>query len=581
MNKPKFDPNKPFDVVDSKPKFDPSQPFEPLDDVSKIETALRGYTQGVSLDFQDELGGAMSAAGRLFGLENIGGNVRDWGIADDGPTLNPEKLKEAYIQTRDAEREANKAAQESNPSTYLASNVGGALTSSMMPGMGVFNAAKGASTLSKVGLAAAQGGLSGAGMSEAEDLTGLAKDTTTSAALNAGFAGVGEKVLSPLASKLGNSLKNVGGYADTATDWTLKKTGKVLANIDEADTTRYLNNRDAINNSMDIGDLGEKLIQGSDNTNSLISKMFEKSSRLSNEAWETLKPNQTISKKSIQDSILKVQNDLLTDGQLIGKNQARVYADLTTLSKQLGGLQDNIPEPIMKRVIQALDKNIDWDNQKESLANDAFSKIRTSIDETLKKQNPAYKNAMAATEEVTKSINTVKKAFENRQNPDDFNKFIRGVKNLGNKDPQNLANKALDSIKKHTGEDLKEQILNSQAKSSFSKDTTNGSRKTLAGAALGKLAGAFVGGTPGYVIGEAAGGIAGSSADKYAGKVMKGLLDGKITAAEYATKFNGTKYANILKDAASRGNKSLAATHFLLSQKDSEYRKMTQGDDEE
>ena len=98
---------------------------------------------------------------------------------------------------------------------------------------------------------------------------------------------------------------------------------------------------------------------------------------------------------------------------------------------------------------------------------------------------------------------------------------------------------------------------------------------------LGKLAGAFIGGTPGYVIGEAAGGIAGSSADKYAGKVMKGLLDGKITAAEYATKFNGTKYANILKDAASRGNKSLAATHFLLSQKDSEYRKMTQGDDEE
>ena len=49
-NKPKFDPNKPFTIVDEKPKFDPSRPYTAVEDATEIDSALRGAAQGASFD---------------------------------------------------------------------------------------------------------------------------------------------------------------------------------------------------------------------------------------------------------------------------------------------------------------------------------------------------------------------------------------------------------------------------------------------------------------------------------------------------------------------------------------------------
>jgi hypothetical protein len=77
------------------------------------------------------------------------------------------------------------------------------------------------------------------------------------------------------------------------------------------------------------------------------------------------------------------------------------------------------------------------------------------------------------------------------------------------------------------------------------------------------------------------GAAAGAAGDKYAGVVMKHVLDGRISAPQYVAKFANTKFYKILNDAASRGNKSLAATHFLLQQTNPEYRQMSQDEGDE
>lgn len=77
MNKPKFDPNKPFEVVDGvKPKFDPNKPFEVVDDSDFFskETAMKALDYGIrGLDYGGGLvrTGVANVAGLLSGKGNI------------------------------------------------------------------------------------------------------------------------------------------------------------------------------------------------------------------------------------------------------------------------------------------------------------------------------------------------------------------------------------------------------------------------------------------------------------------------------------------------------------------------------
>lgn len=129
------------------------------------------------------------------------------------------------------------------------------------------------------------------------------------------------------------------------------------------------------------------------------------------------------------------------------------------------------------------------------------------------------------------------------------------------------------------GAQLADDLDKLRVTNAFEKGDTAGSRKTIMGAIAGKAFGSVVGGVAGYEtsespIGALVGATAGFSGDRYAGKVFKQVLNAKIGAKEgiaaLAPKLG--KYAKVLTDAASRGNQSLAATHFLLSQQDPAYR---------
>ncbi len=123
--------------------------------VGQGESALRGAAQGASLGFADELaGGGEALLDKLRGAH--------------------EALGELYLKHRDESRRAYKAAEEANPGTYMAGQIGGGLATAAIPGLG-------AGGLVAQGLKmGALGAVAGAGASEAQDARELVKDAAVS-----------------------------------------------------------------------------------------------------------------------------------------------------------------------------------------------------------------------------------------------------------------------------------------------------------------------------------------------------------------------------------------------------------------
>lgn len=140
--------------------------------VSQLESGLRGAAQGASLGFADEALGALSNLSNK--LVNPNASLFD---------------TENYAKVRDSQRAADAAAQQANPGTYLAGQLGGSVA---LP-VGSLNAAKGALL----------GGAQALGGSNAEDAGDLARDTGTGAILG-GAAGAIAPYVSSGVSKLGD-----------------------------------------------------------------------------------------------------------------------------------------------------------------------------------------------------------------------------------------------------------------------------------------------------------------------------------------------------------------------------------------
>ena len=126
-------------------KLEESQP-------SELESGLRGALQGATAGFADEISGGVEAL---------------WEAAKG----DPRTFGELYKAKRDESRANFDTARETSPNSYMVGQVGGAIGTSLIPGMG------GAS----IGKLAAQGALQGLGESQADLTEGnvieAAKDT--------------------------------------------------------------------------------------------------------------------------------------------------------------------------------------------------------------------------------------------------------------------------------------------------------------------------------------------------------------------------------------------------------------------
>jgi len=145
-----------------------------LNSIGPGTSATRGLAQGLTANFADELTGLGEGAYRAA-------------------TEPDTSFGDAYTQARDESRAAYGDAQEANPMSYTAGEVGGGLATLAVPGLGAGTAAKGAAGLGRTILTgAAQGGLTAAGASQAETPMDIAKDAAKGAGIGAAVpAGLG------------------------------------------------------------------------------------------------------------------------------------------------------------------------------------------------------------------------------------------------------------------------------------------------------------------------------------------------------------------------------------------------------
>lgn len=549
-----------------------SYDFSDFDQPGLVDTVAGKIANGATLGFIDEMSGGLEALGQAAGVKGLGGKAKDWGFTDAGPTLDVDKLEQAYVQGRDRERILQDEITNAHPVVSTTADIAGSAALAPMSG--------GASLGARVLGASALGAVAGLGTSNADltkgDVVGAVKDAAVGGALGGVLQYGGEKIISPALNKAGRWISESG---------PAKAIGKTLASVSPENTERYLSRSRNVNSALEMEDIGQYF------KDDALEQFQNHLSNLDNEAWKTLKTQPELNKNDILQmgddfvqKILSGKNGELTRSAGTGADADRIKVIYQQLEEIKNAYGSNLSESDLKSVVQSLQK-LGWSlegSPRTSIQGQAIQQLSGLYNDVLKSVNPIYAEKMVPVQEATSTLQSINRQFVNQQAPEQMDKFLRTAKKFGNLSDESEALKAIRGLDKTTGAGVEDMIRDRLTHDSFLKSDTNGSRKTLAGALLGKAAEGAIGGVIGYNVsdgsgtGAATGAMVGLSLDKYAGQVFKQILNSQMSAAEGVQKIAPYigKFAKPLMDAASRGNTAVSATHFILQQSNPEYREM-------
>lgn len=254
----------------------PAKPRSVVNDLpSQGESARRGFGQGVTFGFGDELSGLVGA-----GL--------DWATGNYNPALGESSFSDNYADLRDVERQDNARAQQANPWTYGLTEFAGGMA---VPGVGALKGAqaiqRGRQAIQPLGALALSGGAAGAtaglGYSEADTLGGAAFDT----ALGGTVGAVASPALAWGANMAGRGISNaVGGLrrrlASSPEEQARLRLGQALDAEDLGSVEAVRAKLDALGPEGRLADVGAVLQQEA----VTASKIPGPGRRLANEAVE-------------------------------------------------------------------------------------------------------------------------------------------------------------------------------------------------------------------------------------------------------------------------------------------------------
>lgn len=533
--------------------------WDDQEDVEKpmpITSAIRQGIQGLTAGFSDELVGAGELAGRALGIEGAGGPMSEMGLAEDGPTADWEVLKNAYKKARDHERERLKADSKYNEATSATANFAGSVLSP---------ANKIGKGLSMAKQAAILGGLTSAGSSDADNATDLLIDTGVGTGTGLVLGKATDKLSPYIESKLQGAAAKARDAAESlsarglgAERGTIKKLG-------------YDKVKQAGAQALDEGALP---IFG--NTEEMISKnnaLKKRGGDMMGEAYT-----------AIDDAGASTFNPLDVATEFEGKH-APTYR--TPINKGETAQFDNTIESILARgdgnipmkEAQALKEEIGSvafpggkkpidPTPKQQMALDAYRLVNQKIDEAAAAgaatiENAGLSDILAQGKELYGNSKTAGKLLQNKLAREQGNKLIgltdtiAGAGALGYGEMSDdwkgaggimLAKKGLEKYGAKAGAHGMNKISQALMKS-----------PTLAGV-LGKAP---------QALGSLSGAISKKMSPMFREEEEKKPDFDKGAVIE---KVQGTKYAQVLQDAAKRGDQAFGATHFILQSTDPSYR---------
>ena len=544
--------------------------FKGDEKASPLMSAARKGSQGLSAGFSDEIAGFSGAGDRMFGGQGDGTNfgldpiaaAESFGASKSGPTLDWEILRDAYRKARDKEREALKKDSKDNPVISATAEIAGAIASPL-------NKIMPSASLAKQG--AVIGGVTGLGNSESEDLSGVALDT----AKGAGLGGVLGKVADEATPYIEKGVKKIGeGASDLAERFAARALGAERGTIKKLGQGKV----------QDIGRyaLDEGLLTPLASTDDVIARNMSKQaqggqmmddvySAVDNAGASTFNPLEVASK--VDESIGGFYRSPINRGEA---NQLE-----NTLESMLMRGDKNIPLKEAQALKQEIGKVANWKNNltitdKEKMAREAYSIVSKAIDDA------AETGAQSIGKEgLGELLTSGKKLFGSSKGAEEL---------LTNKLAREQGNKLVGLTDAITGG------------GALGYGGMTGDWETAGAIMLGKK------GLEKYGAQTAALGL---------NKISKSLLKSpqmlnlyqknpqafqslvqkletnanviqlpKAAEKQEQTSVNkdmllqktqGTKYQKVLQDAAAKSEQSLAAAHFVLAGRDSDYRKTIEG----
>lgn len=312
---------------------------------SEAESFIRQTASGAAAGFDDEFSGVVGAAGRVFGIKNLGSWKpfdKESKLETTEEPLSADEIVKAYRQNRDDIRAQQKEDVETNPNASLAGNLVGAVISPTSKiGMG----AKGLKGAVKAGIT--QGGLYGAGMSDADLTQGevgkFAKDTIENAALGG---------VVPVAFRAtGYGLKKAG----QAANWTSKKLFSSVFGVNEKNISKYLNRREAINLAPELSQIKTEV----DDAVFQLSKEVDAGKLKVSEAKDALKELKSQVRNNLADAKMDAREALRKTDQLFKEAAANAIEPIknvkapTQLANEIIGSIDDLKTQVINKSNEA------------------------------------------------------------------------------------------------------------------------------------------------------------------------------------------------------------------------------------
>lgn len=344
-------------------------------------------------------------------------------------------------------------------------------------------------------------------------------------------------------------------YIGRAAKWAGKKAGNAAFGVPEAATERYLTAPDAVNSAKGLQSVTDEFIDATKEVRAGLS-------RDSGASYQILKDAAPVEPKVLIDPLL-AQIKSLDNLGVIGADRKAAIGFFNNLVEDVAGVAQKTPGGIGadkgKSILSVLDGKIDQliDAKGDKQVLLALKAARQEIDTALKTTSPAYAAHMAELADSTKAAVGIADRFRSDEGALNTLKSImqgRGEFKL----------RDLTRFDERFGTNFATDLKDSYTKSAFSRDTTNGSRRTMAGSVVGGTVGSMVGGPAGAAVGGAAGALAGGAVDKYGGQIYKALLDGSMKGGKWAQP--------LITVYEQRGPAALMAAHVALMGQDPEYK---------
>ena len=473
------------------------------DDTLKMLASTK-KSQAQEIASSDESLGEQAKAGLIGAAQGA-----SFGFADEAEAgLKSALSEDKYSDLIKDIRERNKALSEKYPVTSTAGELAGGVGSMLLGGellagaKGAKNVASGLSSAAKLSdtlkTGAAVGALTGAGSSEAEDLTGLAKDTAVGAGEGAALSGIlhgignltsgVKKVVTKLPAlediqegyHVGKKPLDVFGKEEELANKFKENIGnKVFKTIEDADS----NLKAGYDSIYKIADSKTQPLP----TENLYSKLEDTIDALSTPESKIFLPEDELSKlKSfIKQKTGAGMRGITSEEVPEGLNllSASKFSKANYTTQELAGLANNI-----QRQADGASNN--------PMLRQAFLALKQDVQEVVDERLPeALKTAKASLDDKYRSINTVKELFDMpsvlhtdtgafSENVADYDKVLTnitkkfergyGKDNIDNKQKVDMA---MDYLKKVIGDDKVNSMLTDISEDARTLNVANTLRK--------------------------------------------------------------------------------------------------------